>query len=146
MLVAQSCPTFCNPMDCSPRGSSVHGILQARILEWKAIPFLSRISSQPMDQTHVSFTTSRFFTVWATREAHVCMCVWVHMCTYILILHIRIRSIYMCVCIYIYPHIYMCVCVYIYILLILMWTKNIYIIPTCIPLNNEETMEKSRFI
>ena len=37
--VAQSCPTFCDPMDCSPPGSSVHGILQARILEWVAISF-----------------------------------------------------------------------------------------------------------
>ena len=39
MKVAQSCPTLCNPMDCSPAGSSVHGILQARILEWVAFPF-----------------------------------------------------------------------------------------------------------
>ena len=46
MLVAQSCPTPCDRMDCSPPGSSVHGILQARILEWLAIPF-SRESSQP---------------------------------------------------------------------------------------------------
>ena len=38
-LVAQLCPTLCNPMDCSPPGSSVHEILQARILEWVAIPF-----------------------------------------------------------------------------------------------------------
>ena len=42
------CPTLCKPMDCSPPGSSVHGILQARILEWVAIPF-SRGSSQPRD-------------------------------------------------------------------------------------------------
>ena len=39
VLVAQSCPTLCNPMDCSPPGSSVHGILQARTLEWVGIPF-----------------------------------------------------------------------------------------------------------
>ena len=39
----QSCPTLCNPMDCSPPGSSVHGILQARILEWIAMPSSSRI-------------------------------------------------------------------------------------------------------
>ena len=39
VLVFQSCPTLCNSMDCSPPGSSVHGILQARILEWVAIPF-----------------------------------------------------------------------------------------------------------
>ena len=45
VLVAQSCPTVCDPMDCSLPGSSVHGILQARILEWVAIPF-SRGSSQ----------------------------------------------------------------------------------------------------
>ena len=50
VLVAQLCPTLCNPMDCSPRGSSVHGILQARILEWVAVPF-SRGSSRPRDQT-----------------------------------------------------------------------------------------------
>ena len=46
VLVAQSCLTICNPMDCIPPGSSVHGILQARILEWVAIPF-SKESSQP---------------------------------------------------------------------------------------------------
>ena len=46
MLVAQLCPTLCNPMDCSPPGSSVHGILQAWILEWVAYPS-SRESSQP---------------------------------------------------------------------------------------------------
>ena len=48
VLVAQSCPTLCDPMDCSPQGSSVHGILQARILEWVAISF-SRGSPQPRD-------------------------------------------------------------------------------------------------
>ena len=50
----QSCMTHCDPMDCSPPGSSVHGILQARILEWVAIPF-SRVSSQPRDQTCGSY-------------------------------------------------------------------------------------------
>ena len=49
----QSCPTLCDPMDCSPPGFSVHGILQARVLEWVAISF-SRGSSQPKDQTHIS--------------------------------------------------------------------------------------------
>ena len=53
VLVAQSCPTLCNPMDHCPPGSSVHGILHARILEWIAIPF-SRVSSRPKDQTCVS--------------------------------------------------------------------------------------------
>ena len=52
----QSCPIFCNPMDCSPPGSSDHGILQARILEWVAISF-SRGSSQPRDRTHVSYVS-----------------------------------------------------------------------------------------
>ena len=51
----------CNPMDCSLPGSSVHGILQARILEWVAISF-SRESSQPRNQTQVSCIASRFFT------------------------------------------------------------------------------------
>ena len=50
----QSCLTVCDPMDCSPRGSSVHGILQARILEWVAMPS-SRGSSQPRDRTCVSY-------------------------------------------------------------------------------------------
>ena len=49
-LVAQSRLTLCDPMDCSPQGSSVHGILQARILEWVVIPF-SRGTSQPRDRT-----------------------------------------------------------------------------------------------
>ena len=55
-------------MDCSLPGSSVHGILQARILEWVAIPF-SRGSFQPRDQTQFSYTAGRFFTIWATKEA-----------------------------------------------------------------------------
>ena len=50
VLVTQPCLTLCNPMDCNRPGSSVHGILQARILEWVAMPF-SRGSSQPKDQT-----------------------------------------------------------------------------------------------
>ena len=58
--VAQSCPTLCDPRDCSPPGSSVHGILQARILEWVAISF-SRGSSRPRNQTQVSHIASRCF-------------------------------------------------------------------------------------
>ena len=61
---AQSCLTLCNPMDCSPPGSSVHRILQARIVEWIAIPF-SRGSCLPKDRTRVSCISSiagRFFT------------------------------------------------------------------------------------
>ncbi|XDA86127.1 hypothetical protein R6Z07F_015879 [Ovis aries] len=52
-VCAQSCPTLCNPTDCSPAGSSVHGILQARILEWVAISS-SKGSPRPRDQTHIS--------------------------------------------------------------------------------------------
>ena len=69
LLVTQSCPTLCNPTDCSPPGSPVHGILQERILEWVATSF-SRRSSPPRDWTRVSCISGRFFTVWATREAH----------------------------------------------------------------------------
>ena len=54
VLVAQSCLTLCDPLDCSPPGSSVPRILQAKILEWLVIPF-SKGSSQPRDQTQVSF-------------------------------------------------------------------------------------------
>ena len=67
--VSQSCLTICDPMDCSPSGSSVHGILQVRILEWVAISF-SRGSSQPRDWTQVSHIAGRFFNLWATREDH----------------------------------------------------------------------------
>ena len=62
-------PTLCDPMGYSPPGSSVLENLQARILEWVAIPF-SRGSSQSRDGTWVSCIAGRFFTVWATREAH----------------------------------------------------------------------------
>ena len=65
--VAQLCLTLCNPMDCSPPGPSVHGIFQARVLEWVAISF-SRGSSQPRDWTQVSCIAGRRFTIWSTRE------------------------------------------------------------------------------
>ena len=65
VLATQSCPILC---DCSPPSSSVQGILQARILEWVAIPF-SRGSSWPRDRAWVSCLACSFFTVWATGEA-----------------------------------------------------------------------------
>ena len=65
--VAQSCLTLCDPMDCSLPGSSIHGIIQARELEWVAIAF-SRGSSQPRDRTWVSHIVDRHFTFWATTE------------------------------------------------------------------------------
>ena len=61
--------TFCDPMDCSLPASSVHGILQARILKWVAIAS-SRGSFQPRDRTQVFCIAGRFFNIWATRGAH----------------------------------------------------------------------------
>ena len=60
-LVTKSCPTLCDPMNCSPLGSSVMEFSQAKILEWVAISF-SRVSSWPRDWTHISFILGRFFT------------------------------------------------------------------------------------
>ena len=70
MFVAQSCPTLCDPVDYSLPGSSVHGILQARLLEWVAIPF-SRESPQLRDWTQLSCMAGRFFTIWAIRKPAV---------------------------------------------------------------------------
>ena len=70
--VAQSCPTLCDPVDCSLPGSSFHGILQARILEWVAIS-CSRGSSRPRDWTWVSRIVGRHFNLWATREVSSCL-------------------------------------------------------------------------
>ena len=66
MLSFQLCPTLRDPMDCSPAGSSVYGILQARILEWGAISF----SSLPRHQIQVSWIAGGCFTIWVTREVH----------------------------------------------------------------------------
>ena len=65
VLVAQSCLTLCNTLDHNPPGSSVHGTLQARTLEWVAIA-VSRRSSRPRDRTWISCIAGGFFTVWAT--------------------------------------------------------------------------------
>ena len=67
-VATQLCPTLCNPVNCSPPGSSVHRILQARILEWVTISFF-RGSSQSRSQTQASHIVGRFFTIWATRES-----------------------------------------------------------------------------
>ena len=61
-LVTQLCPALCDPTDCSLPGYSVHGISQARILEWVTMPS-SRGSSHPRDQTQVSSTAGGFFTI-----------------------------------------------------------------------------------
>ena len=65
--------TLCDPMECRFPCSSVHGILQARILERVTIPF-SRASSPPRDWTWASCIAGRFFTIWATREPYCCCC------------------------------------------------------------------------
>ena len=62
--------TLWDPMDCSPPGSSVHGILQARMLEWVAFLFSKR-SFWSRDWTHVSHTVGRFFTIWVTRRIFI---------------------------------------------------------------------------
>ena len=70
VLVIQSCLTLCDPMDCSLPGSSIHGILWARILAWVTMPS-SRGSSRPRDQTWIFCIAGTFFTIWATREAPI---------------------------------------------------------------------------
>ena len=69
-MLFHSCTTLCDPMECSPQGFFVHGILLAGVLEWVAMPF-SRGTSQPRDWTQVSCIAGRFFTIWATREAPI---------------------------------------------------------------------------
>ena len=66
--ITQLCLTLCDPVECSLPGSSFHGILQARVLEWVAISF-SRGSSRPSDQSQISRIPDRCFNLWATREA-----------------------------------------------------------------------------
>ena len=70
VIVTQSCLTFCNPIDYSPPGFSVHGILQARILEWTAMPS-SRGPSWPRSRTWISCIAGGLFTIWATRQAQI---------------------------------------------------------------------------
>ena len=71
VLVGQSCLPLCDSMVCSPPGPSDHGILQAKIPEWVAIP-ISRACCQPGAWTLVPYVAGRFFILWATREAHYC--------------------------------------------------------------------------
>ena len=70
VLVTQLCPTLCDPMVCGPPGYSVHGIHQARILEWVAMPF-SRGSSWTRDRAWVPCIAGRFFIIWAIKEYHL---------------------------------------------------------------------------
>ena len=82
-LVTQSCPTLCDPVDCSPQGSSVHRIFQARILEWVAIS-CSKGSSQSRDWTFVSWVSwiaGRLFTHQGNREAQLEEMMWLLLMT-----------------------------------------------------------------
>ena len=122
-------------MDCSLPGSSVHGILQVRVLEWVAILFNK--GSWPRDWTQVSCIAGGFLTIWATRKAYIYICIYIYMLYLCIYIHICIHiCVYMCIlCIYIYicfiyvymlyivstnvlyiihMYIYMCVCIYIY--------------------------------
>ena len=82
--VAQSCLALYDPTDCSLPGFSIHGISQARVLEWVAISF-SRGSSWPRDQTQVSCIAGRHFTLWANWKASYCLSTdeWIKMMWYI---------------------------------------------------------------
>ena len=77
-------------MDYNLLGSSVHGILQARILVWVAVPF-SKKSSQPRDRTQVFHIAGGFFIVWATREAHL---TYIKMCVYVFYIYIYVYTTY----------------------------------------------------
>ena len=79
--VAQSCSSLCDPMDCSSPGSSVHGVLQARIVEWVAIPF-SRGSSWPRDQTHVSCVGRQILYHGGPQEAPPYLHTYIHIHVY----------------------------------------------------------------
>ena len=71
LVLLQSCPTLCDPMDCSPPGSSVHGILQARILEWVAMSFSKGLPDQESSCVSCwSYIAGQFFYLWPTREDH----------------------------------------------------------------------------
>ena len=88
--VAQSYPTLCNPMDCNLPGFSVHGIFQARVLEWVAISF-SRGSSHPRDRTQVSCIVGRCFTLLATRGWGPIKCFWLWIVLLLFSLYALIR-------------------------------------------------------
>ena len=79
LVAAQPCLTLCDPVDCSPPGSSVHRILQARILEPVVLRF-SRGSSWPRNQTQVYHIAGRLFTIWIPHNLRLFpyeLCCWV---------------------------------------------------------------------
>ena len=105
--VAQSCPTLCDPMNCRPPGSSVHGIFQARVLEWGAIPALNTLPhASNLDWRSISHMIIYMFQCYSVKSSHphlllqsptVCC---LHLClffclTYKVIVTIFLNSIYM---------------------------------------------------
>ena len=70
VLVTQSCSTFCDPVKCSLSGFSVHGVLQARVLDWVDIHF-PRGPSESRDWIWISWFAGKFITVWATKEVRI---------------------------------------------------------------------------
>ena len=107
MLVAQFCLTLCSPLDSSLLGSSVHGILQARILEWIAIPF-SRVSCRPRGQTPVSCIVGKFFTSWVTRKETSALNVPIAIGVLPLsgLFSALNHKVCVCMCLYLYPWVY----------------------------------------
>ena len=92
-LITKLCLTLVTLMDCSLPGFSVHGVFQARILEWVAISFF-RGSSWPRNRTWVSCIAGRFCTNWAKREAflsgdqHICFQIWLSLSSTFMCLHL----------------------------------------------------------
>ena len=78
-LVTESCPTLCNPTDCRLPGSSVHGDSPGKNTGVSCYALLQGIFLQPRDQTQVSHIAGEFITDWATRKAHVCIYIYLHM-------------------------------------------------------------------
>ena len=103
-LVTQLCPTLCDPMDCSPPCSSVHGIFQARIVERVAISYSSG-SSRPRNRTWVSYISCNgrqilyYYATWEAQDMYM------HICACVCVFHIYV-CVRMCVCVYIYIYIY----------------------------------------
>ena len=126
VLVSQSCPVLCDPVNCS-LGFSVHGIFQASILEWVAIPF-SRGSFWPRDWIWVSCAAGRFFIFWVTREAYIYPYIYIYMCIYICIYMYVCIYIYAYTYVYIYTHVYIPSYIHIYIYIYIKYTHT-YIIP-----------------
>jgi len=116
---------FVTPWTIASSGSSVQGILQARVLEWVTIPFFTGSSSSPRDQTQISHIAGTYIYIYMC--VCICVCVYICVCIYVCTIYMCVCiyvyvcvsvcniyvCVYMCVCIYMYMCMYMCVCVYI---------------------------------